>query len=258
MLAHALAPALALLLVASALLGTATAGRAASAADTGRFVLHDLRVGREIHRYAAWLPPGHDARRAWPAIVFLHGSGECGTDGEKPLQIGFGPALRAHPERWPFVVVFPQKPVEDEEWEEREALVFSVLGDAVKRYGIDVRRVALAGMSQGGHGAWMIGARHPGRWACLVPICGYGRARSIRRRAVRLPVWAFHGLRDDLVDPNDTRRIVAGLREQRVAQGLDPDDVRMTLFPDANHDSWDPAFAHDSLNVWLEERLGAR
>ena len=73
-----------------------------------------------------------------------------------------------------------------------------------------------------------------------------------------LPVWAFHGLRDDLVDPNDTRRIVAGLREQRTAHGLDPGEVHMTLFPDANHDSWDPAFASDSLNAWLKERLEAK
>ena len=32
----------------------------------------------------------------------------------------------------------------------------------------------------------------------------------------------------------------------------------MTLFPEANHGSWDAAFAQDSLNVWLKERLGAR
>jgi hypothetical protein len=60
------------------------------------------------------------------------------------------------------------------------------------------------------------------------------------------------------VDPNDTRKIIAGLREERAAHGLDPDGARMTLFPAANHNSWDPAFAHDSLNVWLRERLGIR
>ena len=254
----AIASSFALLAIGSALLGMTAAAGGASDPDTGRFVYHDLQVGAETHRYATWLPPGHASRRDWPAIVFLHGSGECGTDGERPTHVGFGPALLANPKRWPFVVVFPQKPIEDEEWEEREPLVLATLDDAVKRWGIDPKHVALAGMSQGGHGTWFIGARHPERWACLVPICGYGRARSIQRRAMRLPVWAFHGLRDDVVDPGDTRRIVAGLRFERGAHGLDPEAVHMTLFPEANHDAWDPAFAHDSLNVWLKERLGVK
>jgi predicted peptidase len=233
---------------------------ASGAADEGRFVYRTVRVDHGSHRYAVWLPPGHAAqpKTKWPAIVFLHGSGECGSDGEKQTHIGFGPALAAHRERWPFVVVFPQKPLEDEEWEEREALVFAELADAGKAFGIDPARVALAGMSQGGHGTWFLGARHPDRWVCLVPICGYGRARSIQHRAMHLPVWAFHGLRDDVVDPNDTRKIVAGLREARTAAGLDPEAVHMTLFPDANHNSWDPAFAHDSLNVWMREQLGVK
>ena len=59
--------------------------------------------------------------------MFLNGSGECGTDGLKQTWQGLGPALLAHPERWPFVVVLPQKPSEDEEWEEREDLVFGAL-----------------------------------------------------------------------------------------------------------------------------------
>ncbi len=240
------------------LAGLAPGAGGAAAPDSGHFVIRSLRAGGETHRYAVWLPPGHASRRDWPAIVFLHGSGECGADGDAPTRVGLGPALKAHPERWPFVVVFPQKPLEDEEWEEREAIVFKALDDAAKRDGIDRTRVALVGMSQGGHGAWMIGARHPAFWACLVPVCGYGRARTIERRAMRLPVWAFHGLKDDQVDPNDTRRIVAGLQEQRRVHGLDPAGARMTLFPGANHDSWDPAFASDSLVAWLREQLEAR
>lgn len=241
------------------LAGLARAAEGAAAPDSGRFEFHSVREGGAAHRYAVWLPPGFSSRgEKWPAILFLHGSGECGDDGVKPTRVGLGPSLAAHPERWPYVVVFPQKPLEDEEWEEREPLVFKVLDDAARRCHVDRARVALAGMSQGGHGAWMLGARHPERWACLVPVCGYGRARSVQRRAVQLPVWAFHGLRDDQVDPDDTRHIVAGLREQRTQRGLDPDAVHMTLFPDANHNSWDAAFASDSLVTWLREKLGGR
>ena len=133
--------------------------------------------------YAVWLPPGYDRSRAWPCIVFLNGSGECGTDGLKQTWQGLGPALLAHPERWPFVAVLPQKPGADEEWEEREDLVFAALKVVQKSCNIDPERIALAGISQGGHGTWMIGARHPGVWSCLAPVCGYGRARTVSRLA---------------------------------------------------------------------------
>ncbi|MFI5370683.1 MAG: hypothetical protein ACHQ52_03925, partial [Candidatus Eisenbacteria bacterium] len=75
--------------------------------------------------------------------------------------------------------------------------------------------------------------------------------RTVSPRVARLPVWAFHGLRDDLVDPNDTRRIVAGIRDDRARLGLDSTLVRMTLYPDANHNSWDPAFAEADLPGWI-------
>jgi len=221
---------------------------------TGRFAPHVLTLGAESHRYAVWIPPGYDSTRAWPCIVALHGSGECGDDGEKPTRIGLGPELVAHPERWPFVVLFPQKPREEEEWEEREDVVLAALDSVRSAYAIDSSRIALTGMSQGGHGAWYLGARHPAIWSCLVPVCGYGRARSVAPRVMSLPVWAFHGLRDDLVNPEDTRLIVAEIRARRARLGAPPADsvrARMTLFPDANHDAWDPAYSDPELPRWI-------
>jgi predicted peptidase len=220
-------------------------------------VVREIRLGGETHRYAIWRPPGPVPSSGSAAILFLHGSGESGTDGEKPTRVGLGPQLEAHPERWPFVVIFPQKPREDHEWEEHEALVLAVLEDAIEQDGLDPRRIGLTGMSQGGHGAWVFGARHAERWASVAPVCGYAHARTTSRRIAGLPVWAFHGLKDDLVLPHDTQAVVMEIREARRERGLDPDAARMTLFPDANHNAWDPAYAEPELAAWFRRHTAA-
>jgi predicted peptidase len=232
------------------------AGAGEAAGTAGRYVERSVRVRGTTHRFRVWLPPGHAPDRTWPGVVFLHGSGECGDDNHKQTRVGLGPALAAHPERWPCVVVLPQKPREDEEWEEREDLVLAALDRAAGEFRIDRRRIALTGMSQGGHGTWYLAARHPERWSRLAPVCGYGRARTVARRVARLPVWAFHGLRDDLVLPDETRQIVTAIRAERERLGLDPEGARMTLYTEANHNSWDPAYGEEALPGWLLEPGG--
>jgi predicted peptidase len=152
------------------------------------------------------------------------------------------------------VAVFPQKPDNDREWWEFEDLALAALDLASREFAVDPERVALTGMSQGGHGAWYLGARHASRWSCVAPVCGYGRGATIAPRLVRTPVWAFHGLEDGVVNPNETRAIVAALREERVHQGLPsdgPDAPRLTLYPRVGHGSWEQAYAEPGLAKWL-------
>ncbi len=219
----------------------------------GAFHARTLAIGADTVAYAVWTPPGFDRARTWPAILFLHGTGESGSDRTAMTRIGLGPALERDPARWPFVVVFPQKRTAEEEWWEREREVLAVLDAARAEFAVDPARIALTGMSQGGHGAWMLGARHPERWSCLVPVCGYGRARTVAGRAASLPVWAFHGLRDDVVWPEDTRQITAALRDERARRGLDTTaaSLRVTLPPEANHGVWDLAYATEALPDWI-------
>ncbi len=223
----------------------------AAGAAAGGTVSREVVVDGTAHRVAVRVPEDYDPARAWPLVVFLHGSGECGTDGVKQTQVGLAPAVAARPDLWPCVVVMPQKPSSDAEWEQHEDLVLAAIADARAQWNIDPARIALTGLSQGGHGTWVIGSRHPELFSCLAPVCGYGDVGAVAARAAGFPVWAFHGLRDDVVDPNETISMVQEVRRLGQEAGREAGNTRLTLYPEAGHNSWDAAYAEPELPGWL-------
>ena len=55
--------------------------------------------GKEA-KYVLFVPDGYKANgdKAYPIILFLHGSGETGSDGQKQAKVGLGPAIRKQEE----------------------------------------------------------------------------------------------------------------------------------------------------------------
>jgi predicted peptidase len=220
--------------------------RSASDIQPATLLQRSVTLDGEPHRFAIWVPASYDPRTPAPCVVFLNGSGECGTDGLKQTTVGLPPAAKADPQQWPCIIVMPQKPVQAAEWEECEPLVLACLDDAKRELNIDAKRITLTGLSQGGHGTWMIGARHPEIFAALAPVCGYGHPTTLAPRLKNKPIWAFHGEKDDVVPVDETKRMIAAL--SRDHQQPEP---RMTLYPEAKHNCWDQAYRDAGLGQWL-------
>ncbi|HEY3267499.1 MAG TPA: PHB depolymerase family esterase [Armatimonadota bacterium] len=242
--------------LAAACITTAPAVARASKTPTG-FILKSLKANGAAYPYAVYVPRNYDSSKKWPLILFLHGSGESGADGLKMCQVGIGSAIQMNAEKWPFIVVFPQKPNIPDQWEVHEAAVMAMVAQARKDYNVDGSRLYLTGLSQGGHGSWVIGARHADLWAAVAPICGYGMERradannppketdaDLGRALKDTPVWAFHGLADTVVDPQQTKDLVAAVE----AAGGRP---KATYYPGVNHDSWDKAYHDEDLGAWF-------
>ena len=223
---------------------------------TGAFVERSVEIEGVLHRYQVFVPATAAAGRKPPVLVFLHGSGERGDDGLKPTLVGVGPYVRAHRDDFPAIVVFPQAPA-GTEWSGNLPLVEATLDAALREFHGDPRRVSVTGLSMGGYGVWDVAMRAPGRFAALAPVCGgvlqpraerdtlfvaavAGQAdphAAIAARLRAIPTWIFHGARDDVVPPDDDRKLVAAFRAAGAV------DARYTEFADANHNSWDPAYA---------------
>ena len=201
--------------------------------------------------YVVYVPRDYTPDHAWPCIVFLHGSGESGSDGQKQIVQGIGNNILWNAARWPAVVIMPQKPSKDVLWDKHDAAVMAILREVRARYRIDLDRIALTGLSQGGHGVWTLGAAHPDVWSALAPICGFvdsnravADAATIASSIKDIPVWAFHGDADNVVPPAQTLRMIDALK----AAGAEP---KLTLYPGVNHGSWDKAYAEPDLPAFL-------
>jgi len=216
-----------------------------------RFIPRDITIAGRTYHYAVYVPIDYTPDRTWPAIVFLNGMGERGDDGMKQTTAGIGNAIRANPERFPCIVVFPQLQPE-RTWVEPDMvdLALACLSAAQSEYRIDPGRIALTGLSLGGYGTWHIGAQHPDKFSSLGPICGGGDTRRVRELA-KTPIWCFHGDADPVVPVDESREMVAAVH---LAGGA----VRYNELPGVTHNSWDAAYGNPEFIAWLLENHKSR
>src|SRR5205085_12120899 len=45
-------------------------------------------------RYVLFVPQDYRGQKPYPLILFLHGAGEWGSDGQKQVTVGLGPAVK--------------------------------------------------------------------------------------------------------------------------------------------------------------------
>ena len=193
--------------------------------------------------YLLDLPPGFEdtGEKKWPLLIFLHGAGERGSDINK-VKVHGPPKLSGKmKELESFVVASPQCPAE-EWWDPRVLKPF--VDDVIERYSIDETRVYLTGLSMGGYGTWSFATRYPETFAAVAPICGGGTPYLSARRMEDLPVWVFHGAKDPVVKLEESNLMVDAFRAMER-------DIKLTVYPEAGHDSWTETYANPEFYRWL-------
>jgi len=194
--------------------------------------------------YLLYLPKeyGKDTAKKWPMILFLHGSGESGSDVEKVKMHG-PPKLVAAGKEFPFIIVSPQAPTSRIGWQVET--LNTLMDEVIQRYSVDQDRVYLTGLSMGGFGTWTLASANPERFAAIAPICG-GGSTIMARRLREMPIWVFHGGKDMTVPIKMSQDMVDALK----AAGADP---KFTIYPDAGHDSWTATYDNPELYTWFLE-----
>ena len=231
----------------------------AFAAETQTVASFERTITKKVgYQYLLSLPVGYDAAKdkPWPVLVFLHGSGERGSD--PWLVAKHGPPKLLREDRTSaagkalaenFIVVSPQCPA-NVGWDDDG--IGALLDEIAAKHRTDPRRIYLTGLSLGGYGTWGYGIKNPGRFAAIAPICGGGEPSVVRRMArqkkselTTLGVWVFHGAKDPTVPLAESQQMVDALKQAGVT------DVQFTIYPEAKHDSWTETYNNPELYAWL-------
>lgn len=228
--------------------------------------------GKEINY--RFFQPKKEVDKKYPLVLFLHGAGERGTDNTLQMIGNEGALTFAYEEdqeKNPCYILAPQSDSVDKltfYWteEDRYNAVLELVRDTMEMYPIDENRVYIVGMSMGGIGTWNIIEKNPDLFAAAVPICGvtnYKEAGDPYNQPIyapvneehveilkNIPIWAFHGVDDPVVDVRNSREIYEAIK--KVNGGL----MKYTELPEGtSHLSWIQALQNKDMKTWLFEQV---
>ncbi len=231
--------------------------------------------------------------RTYPLVVFLHGSGERGTNNLTQITANQGAVAFAAPQRQstdPSFVLAPQAPP-GLSWTtpQTQAALLELIDVLAGSHPIDRDRLYLTGLSMGGIGGFDILPRHPDVFAAALLIAARGDVAQMPLMT-EVPLWATHSVDDPAVNfttgtlalinaleaagarvtrgewAGDLPERAAEMQAQRLWDAAEAagSHILLTAFtagttPVNAHWSWVPTYSNDVMLDWLfSHRLLAR
>ncbi len=222
--------------------------------------------------YRLFKPSSYNPKQKYPLTIFLHGSGESGTDNLKPLRASscIAAALSGDvvQKSYPSFVVIPQCPrgaqwgnYRGDAWPAKAAML--LIRSLMAEFNVDKDRVYVTGLSLGGMGTWYLIENSPEFFAAAVPQSGGGNPMNAPKLK-KLPIWAFHGDADTAVPlygPIFSGASVVGTGDMLKAVGTQGGRAKLTVYAKAGHNIWcenGRAYQDPQLWPWLfaQKRMG--
>jgi predicted esterase len=189
--------------------------------------------------------PKWDGKKRYPLLIWLHGAGQSGNDNTSqtagsPRQLYNEEAQKVQP----FFMLMPQCPDRAIGWKNEVAdNLMSLVTDLSNNLPIDKDRIYLTGSSMGGAGTWGMIAKWPEVFACAVPLCGGGGATKAEVMK-DVPIWIFHGDKDDSVPVDASRKMFAAMQDVK-------GNVQYTELPGSGHLITNEVYSKPELGEWI-------
>jgi predicted peptidase len=206
---------------------------------TGEWSQIDGKGGLQCMLFGA---PTLDASKKWPLVIYLHGKGNRVLTRE---HLGFAAAC-AKPANYaerPCFILAPQCPDENGWSGAIGENVLKTVKDLMHSLPIDPDRVYLTGLSMGGFGTYSMLNTEPRLFAAGIPMAG-GADVAIARNLRRIPLWIFHGDKDETVSPESDRAMAKALEKLKAP-------AKYTEFPGAGHGIGGKVNDDPEVHKWL-------
>lgn len=195
--------------------------------------------------YGFFKPTGHDPKKSYPLIVYLHGSNDLVS---RDL-MWYGEAMQKD---YPCFVLTPKCRQSEQGWGNTwssthtvaTAKTLALVDSLVKRHNIDAGRLYLYGISMGGFGVFSILSKEPGKFAAAYAVCG-GSDTKAAASLLQTPLWIFHGGDDDVVPVRLSRDVYGEIVK------LGGTKTKYTEYAGVKHNSWENVDKEKMLAGWL-------
>ena len=219
----------------------------------GEFLSRSFTNAAGTRAYKVYLPATHDdtSRAPMPLVVMLHGCTQS------PDDFAAGTRMNALADKHGFVVVYPAQSSsanglkcwnwfrsEDQGRDRGEpSIVVGITREVAARYGVDERRIFVAGMSAGAAMAVILGATYPDLFAAVGVHSGVpyraahdmpsafgamhgGASQAGAPAATAIPTIVFHGDADHTVQARNGEAIIEQAVRSRADRSTLRSDVR--------------------------------
>lgn len=228
-----------------------------------KYTYTDMQTGTTME-YRLFKPANYSMLKSYPLVLFLHGSGECGTDNEAQLTANQGAIIWAKSKEQAKNPCFVLAPQARYTWNDDPAatpankaadldMAVKVLNRVVESYHIDKNRLYATGVSDGGSAVWRLNETYPDLFAAMVPVCGSGDP-SQASKLVNKPIWAFHAEADPIVSVEGSRSMIQAIQSAGGLPLYTEYPQNTYIYPMA-HYSWILAYQDYEMRKWLFQQI---
>jgi poly(3-hydroxybutyrate) depolymerase len=207
-------------------LSAATVERSARALWEPVGVLEEIPLGwttKDVPqgRFTLYVPPDLHPLEPAPLVVALHGGGVIQANEKTRLLGGTGRdmlrLLSDGAERKGWLLLCPTALEAPWDTPRNRAFLEAVLAEVQGRWNVDLARVHLIGLGEGGEGAWVLGSTWGERFASVSAAAAptSGLVSSLVSR--QIGVWIGHGEADERFPVDPVRKTALRLQEQGAA-----------------------------------------
>ena len=200
--------------------------------------MFETRIFRRL-AYLVHYPKNYAEGKRYPVVFLFHGAGSRGTNINTLKNNSFFKVAGKY--NYEFITIAPQ--CHEDSWVELWENVRLLVDEVLAMDFCDSCRVYAVGPSMGGYAVWQIAMSMPHVFAAIVPLCAGGMYWNARRLK-NIPVWAFHGVLDEVIDYRDSEKMVDAVN----ACG---GKAKLTLYPALGHEIWNETYSNKEVFEWL-------